>query len=126
VSQEKKTIITQAATATEAWKSLADTLDRKDVTFIFHIFNGVFDLNKVESSTMLDHILTCEAAWNRLVQKLSSITTTDKTYLQGLKMCTEDVELKAQLLLRTCRQSSLTLFENHSTQKNLTYYDVRW
>src|SRR5690606_5660092 len=78
-----------------------------------------------ESSTMLDHIISFEAAWNRLVQKLSSITTTDKTYLQGLKMCTEDVELKAQLLLRTCRQSSPTLFENLSTQKDLTYYDVR-
>src|SRR5690606_21110158 len=125
VSLEKKTIITQAATATEAWKSLADTLDRKDVISTFHVFNSVLDLNKDESSTMLDHILIFESAWNRLVQKLSFITATDKKYLQSLIMCTEDVKLKAQLLLRTYRQSSPTLFENLSTQKDLTYNDVR-
>jgi hypothetical protein len=125
VSQEKKTIITQAATATEAWKSLADTLNRKDVTSTFHVFNGVLDLNKDGSSTMLDHILTFEAAWNRLVQKQSSVTSVDKKYLQSLKMCTEDIELKAQLLLRTCCQSLPTLFENLSTREHLTYNDIR-
>src|SRR5215217_7533914 len=112
VSQEKKTIITQAATATEAWKTLSDTLNRKDVTSTFHVFNGVIDLNKDESTTMLDHILAFEGAWNRLVQKLPSVTDTNKKYLKGLKMCMENLELKAQLLRSKCRHFSPVLFEN--------------
>ena len=63
---------------------------------------------------MDDHILAYEAAWNCLVQKLSSVNDTDKKYLRDLKMCMEDLELKAQFPLRTCCHTSTVLYENLS------------
>lgn len=125
VCSEKRDIITNAQTAHEAWKELQNQLDRKNVSSVFSTFNTLLDFTKDPSDTIRDHINKFESAFSRVVDKVQHTKDTDKKYLRGLKMCMEDPELKAQLLLRSFRTGYENVVENLEARPNIEYNIVR-
>jgi hypothetical protein len=125
VSDEYKGTIGNHSSAHDAWKSLEDTLDRKNVSSTIHPVNAIFDMRKDENTSMLLHITEFESKWTVVNTKVSNASSTDKDWLQGLKLCFNDPEFKAHLLLRTLPSNLENVVDNLQTKSDLTYSDVR-
>ena len=104
-------LVASSDTATQAWKSLEDKYDRKNVTSTFHTLNTCLSLTKDDTS-MHAHISKFEEHFIRIEQKASIATDDSPAYLRGLKLFLSDSEAKAHLLLRTLPTSMSNIVDN--------------
>ena len=78
ISEEFQPIIGQSEDASQAWKDLEDTLDRRNVLSTFHTLNALLSLQKSESTTLTAHLHSYEQSWNRLVEKVGGAGQDDE------------------------------------------------
>ena len=126
VSDEYKGTIGNHASAPDAWKSLEDTLDRRNITSTMHLVNAILDMKKEDSTSWSSHIEGFESRWSIVNAKVSTASSTSKPpWLEGLKLCFNDQVFKAHLLLRTLPSSMNNFVDNRVRKLDLTYLDVR-
>jgi len=101
VSSEYKNLIRNHKNASEAWKVLENTLDRKSVPSAIYPINQVLYMQKDESKSWNEHIAEFESRWTTANSKVSTATTDSKAQICGLQLVFSEEEFKVHLLLST-------------------------
>jgi len=125
VTSEYKNLIGTHENASEAWKVLENTLDRKSVSSTIYPINQVLYMQKDESKTWNEHIAEFESRWTNANSKVATTTTDSKAWIRGFQLVFSDEEFKAHLLLSTLPSTMDNIVDNFRTKETLSYSDVR-
>jgi hypothetical protein len=118
-------ILTTHKTPERIWKALQDKFARENTTAFYIQFKGLYDLKLDDTASMKDHLLEFDTHWNRIQQRCSSATSTDKNKLPSLfKPILDSEEAKAAFLLLSLPASLDNVVDNLQTKENLTYNDA--
>ena len=119
----QETVINESSIAS-AWKALKDQFDRETPSTTITLLKAVITNTLSETRSIPDHIVSFEAAWNRLNHRTASNQDTNALH-KALHSLTASVEAKGAFLLMSLPPSMQTEVDSLQARQALTYEDVR-
>ena len=124
MSVDLQETVTNESSVASAWKALKDRFDRETPSTTITLLKAVITNTLSETGSIPNHIVSFEAAWNRLNHRTASNQDTNALH-KALHPLTASVEAKVAFLLMSLPPSMQTEVDILQARQALTYEDVQ-